>query len=663
MIDGAQRQRRRRRERVGDFLADLRFAARLLRSSLGFTLLAVACMGLGIGVTATILSVAHAILVRPLPYDRPEELVAVYSKAPERGIRASNISYADWRDHNRTFASLGMYTWWTLAFTDGAGDAERVDAAAVTANLFPLLGARPILGRTFTADEERSGAERVVLLGHGLWTQRFGGDSSVVGRAVQVDGMPHVVVGVMPRGFAFPDRERAWVPFIPDPNDGHGNRGNAGALGRLRLGVTLAAAQADLDVIMQRLERELPDQNLGWRADLMSLRDDRVGDLRRPLQVFLAAVGCVLLIVCANIANLLLVRGAAREREMAVRAAIGAGRRRLVRQLVVESLALAMLGGLVGLGVAAGGIRLFALAFPGGLPFDLTLRLDPASLAITAGITVLTGLVVGVIPALRATKLDLAGAFRERAAGSLRSRHAGRLRSGLVVLEVGLSATLVIGAMLLLKSYRAYTTSDLGFDQQGMLSVRITLPTARYQTPTERGTFFATLLERLAALPGVEAVGSADGLPFSGWDVKAGMSIEGKPPRPPHDPLDMHFLSVSPEYFRAIGVPLLGGRWVDQTDVGTVGDTGSWQPRGRVGIVNEVLARREFPNEDPVGKRIKFGDHTSSEPWITIVGVVGEFQHFRLPEPMGPAIYFPFSPRRAGTRRSRSAPPSTIRSP
>ncbi len=644
-IDGAQQRRRRRRERVGDLLADVRFAFRLLRRSPGFTVLAVACMGLGIGVTAAIASVTHAILVRPLPYQQPEELVAVYSKVPERGIKASNISYADyvdWRDQNRSFAALGMYTWWTLAFTDGAGDAERVDAAAVTANLFPLLGARPMLGRTFTPDEERFGAERVVLLGHGLWTQRFGGDSSIVGRAIQIDGVPHVVVGVMPRGFAFPDRERAWVPFVPAPTEWHGNRSNAGAVGRLRPGVTVAAAQGDLDVIMQGLEREDPKQNLGWRADVMSLHDDRVGDLRRPLQVFLAAVGCVLLIVCANIANLLLVRGAARERELAVRAAIGAGRRRLVRQLVVESLALATLGGALGLIIAAGGIRLFARAFPAGLPFDLRLDLEPASVAITAGITLLTGLVVGVIPALRATDLDLAGAFREQAGASLRSKRAGRLRAALVVAEVGLSAMLVIGATLLLKSYRVYTTTNLGFDQHGLLAARVTLPDSRYQSPAERSAFFATLLERLATLPGVEAVGSAQGLPFSGWDVKAEMSVEGRPPRPPHDPLDVHFQTVSPEYFRTIGVPLLRGRWFDANDIDVIGDTGSWQPRGRVAIVNEVLARRELPGQDPVGKRIKFGDHASDEPWVTIVGVVGEFQHYRLPTVMGPAIYFPF---------------------
>lgn len=652
-IDGAHRRQRRRRERIRDLAADVRFAGRLLRRSPGFALLAVACIGLGIGVTAAIVSVTHAILVRPLPYERPEELVAVHGKVPERGIRASNISYpdyADWRDRNRTFAGLGMWTWWTLAFTGGTGDAERIDAAAVTANLFPLLGARPLLGRTFTPDEERVGAARVVLLGHGLWRERFGGDSGLVGRAVQVDGEPHTVVGVMPRGFAFPDRERAWVPFVADPNERHGNRSYAGAIGRLRPGVTLAAAQADLDLIMQALERELPEQNLGWRADVMSLRDDRVGGLRRPLQVFLAAVGCVLLIVCANIANLLLVRGAARERELAVRAAIGAGRRRLVRQLVVESLALAALGGAVGLAVAAAGIRLFALAFPGGLPFDLTLELDPPSVVITAGITLLTGLVVGIIPALRATDLDLAGAFRARAGAARRSRRAGQLRAALVVVEVGLSATLVIGAMLLLKSYRAYTTTDLGFHQKGMLAARVTLPAARYQTRAERGTFFATLLERLAALPGVAAVGSANGLPFSGWDVKAEMSVEGRPPRPPHDPLDVHFQAVSPGYFRAIGVPLLRGRWFDETDVATTGDTGSWQPRGRVALVNAVLARREFPNEDPVGKRIKFGDHASGEPWVTIVGVVGGFQHYRLPEPMGPAIYFPFFAEPGGSQ-------------
>jgi predicted permease len=650
-IERGRVRRSRRIEALGDAWADLRFALRVLRRSPGFTLLAVACLGLGVGVTAAIASATHAILVRPLPFDRPDELVAVYAKVPARGIQGSNISYADyvdWRDRNRTFAALGMWTWWTLAFSDGEGDAERVDAAAITSNLFPLLGVRPLLGRLFGPAEERPGAERVVLLGHGLWNSRYGADSAIVGRAVTVDGLPRVVIGVMGPEFAFPDRGKAWLPFVPDSDERHGNRGYAGALGRLRPGASPGAAQADLDAIMAELERELPQENLGWRADVIPLRDDWVGSLRRPLQVFVGAVGCVLLIVCANIANLLLVRGAARQRELAVRTAIGAGRERLVRQLVVESLALASLGGAIGLGIAGLGIRFFALAFPNGLPFYIRLALDGTSLAITLGLTVLTGLVAGILPALRTTDLDLAGSFREGSAGAGRSRRAGRLRSALVVVEVGLSAMLVIGAALLFKSYRAYVTAPLGFDQRGLLAARITLPAARYQAPSSREAFYLGLFDRIAALPGVEVVGSANGIPFSGWNVQGEMSIEGRPPREPRDPLDVHFQAVSPDYFRAIGVPLLRGRGLALTDRDTANP---------VGVINDVLARREFGGDDPVGKRLRFGDASSSAPWITIVGVVGEFQHYQLPQRMGPAIYFPYfaEPARSQTLAIRTS--------
>jgi predicted permease len=635
-IDNRQRQRAERRETMGDLWQDLRFAGRTLRKSPGFTLLAILCIGLGVGVTSTIVSAVHAILIRPLPYERPDQLVAVYARQRARDEHGVNISYPDyvsWRDDSRSFAALGMWTWYALAFS-GEGEPERVEGAAVTANLFPLLGVRPILGRHFLPGEEVRGQHRVVLLSHGLWLRRFGGDSGVVARTITVDGYPHVVVGVMPPDFAFPDRGEAWVPFAPDlARESRGNRGYAGALGRLRPDVDLEAAQRDLDLISVKLQREFSQDNFGWDAEVIPLRDDLVGDLRLPLLVFLGAVACVLLIVCANVANLTLTRGTGRQREIAVRIALGAGRGRVVRQLLTESFVLAVAGGLVGVVLAAFGVRVFALAVPDGLPWYISLRLDASVVLFTFLLAAVTGMLVGLVPAFRSTDLRPASGLREGTGGSGDGRPRTRLRAALVVAEVALSLMLMVGAALLLRSYRALSTIDLGFQARGVLSFRIALPRSRYPEPERRSAFYTELFARLATLPGVEAVGSAQGIPMVGWNVQAQFSVEGRPERRQGDELVAHYQYITPGYFSAIGVATVAGRSL------TAADRDSLNP---VGVINESLARAEFSGSDPVGRRIKFGSQASEERWITIVGVIPDFRHYRLPEPMGPAIYLPF---------------------
>ncbi len=637
-IDTRRRERVRQREVLGDMWQDLRFALRTLRKSPGFTLVAVLCIGLGVGVTTTILSAVHAVLIRPLPYPRADELVAVYARLTrdaqtEGGINISFQDYLSWRDDNRTFAQLGMYTWDALAFS-GEGEPERVDAATITANLFPLLGVAPILGRNLLPEEEHRGRSNVVLLGYGLWKRRFGGDRSIVGRTVTVAGAPVQVIGVMPPGFAFPDRGEAWMPFaVEDHDEGRGNRGYAGAIGRLKPGVTLAEAQQDLDVVSKRLQQEYPRDNFGWDAQAISLRQDLVGDLRRPLLIFLGGVGFLLLIVCANVANLMLTRGAGRQREIGVRVAIGAGRGRLVRQLLTESLVLASLGGVLGLALAAVGIRLFGLAVPNGLPWYIPLRLDGATLAITLGLSAITGILFGLIPAFRNTDINLTGALRDGTGGSGEGRRRGRLRSTLVVVEVALSLVLMIGAGLLLKSYRAYTRTDLGFEPRGVLTFRLSPPQAKYPHGEQRIVFYSELMDRLKALPGVTQAGSANGIPFSGWNVQAEMNVEGHPEHPTGQELDVHYQSVIPGYFKTLGIPIIAGRDLSPQDRDTA---------GRVGVINEILARKEFAGENPIGKRIKIGMFADREPWVTIVGVVRDFRHYRLPQPMGPAIYYSY---------------------
>ncbi len=613
---------------------DLRYALRTLRKSPGFASMAVLCIALGVGVTTTIFSAVNGILIRPLPYPEPEQLVSVYARYAARGEHGVNISFPDyisWRDENRTFAHLGMWSWNTLALS-GEGEPERIEGAQVTANLFPLLGVRPILGRVFTDEEDRPGAGKVLLLGYGLWQRRFAGDREIVGRQVVVDGVPHTVVGVMPRNFAFPERGQAWTPFAIDAaKEGRGNRYFAGALGRLRPGVRLAEARSDLAIISSRLQRAYSRDNFGWDAEALTLREDQVGDLRKPLLLFLGAVGFVLLIACANVANLMLARAASRQREIAIRVAVGAGRGRLVRQILTESMVIAALGGAVGVLIASFGVDLLKLGFPGDIPgYIAALEIDRTVLAFTVLLSGVTGMVFGLAPALRASRVELSPSLKEGTRGAGDTVGRSRLRGALVVAEVALSLVLMIGASLLIRSYRALETTNIGFDSKGILSVRMSLPDVKYAAPAKRVAFYDALLARVRALPGVASAGAAQGIPFSGWDVQGDFTIEGRPAPKQGEEFVSHYQTVTPDYFKAIGVPLLRGRWIADTDRDT---------SVRVGVINETFAKRAFAGEDPIGKRVHFGGPDSKDPWITIVGIARDYRHYRLPQPMGPAMY------------------------
>jgi len=634
-----ERRRRRRvtlSEAAMSILQDFRYTARSLRANAAFATAAILCTALGVGATATIFSAVYATLIRPLPFQKPDELVAVYAGMPKKDLTRVNISYidyTDWRDQSKSFSALGMWTWNSPSFTGvGVGGAERVDGAEVTPNLFPLMGVHPILGRTFAESEGVQGNERVVILGYGLWQRRFSGDRDIVGRTVMINLQPHTVVGVMPRGFAFPENGQAWVPFVPDRNELRGNRGYAGAIGRLKPGVTPQLAQRDLDVLMERLAREFPNENEGWRADVVPMRDDLVGNLKRPLEVFAAAVVLVLLIACANVANLTLTRGAARQREIAVRTALGAGRGRIVRQLVTESLILSALGGVLGAVITVWGVRLLRLGFPNDVPYYIPIGVNVPTLVFAAIVSVISGLAFGIIPAFRATDGSLALALREGGRGGSEGPSKGRLRNAIVVGELALSVTLMIGAGLLVKSYRALASTTLGFEEKGILSFRITLPLAKYESLERRRAFYEMLQQRLQALPSVASVGLAQGIPFSGWNVQASVIAKGWPKPKPGEDFDSHYQYVSPSFFRTIGVPLLRGRGLAETDRDTV---------SMAGVINATFARRAFPNEDPIGKQVQIGSGNANDPWVTIVGVIQDYRHYRLPEPMGPALYLP----------------------
>jgi putative ABC transport system permease protein len=635
-IDERMARRRGRAEWVGDLLRDARVGMRSLGRSPAFTITAVLCAALGIGVTAAVVSAAYNILVRPLPYRDADRLAAIYAENALRGQRGANISYPDylaWRQGTTAFSDIGIWTWYDATLSSG-GEPERFSGSRVAANVFPLLGMRPQLGRGFAPEEETVGRDRVALLSDRLWRRRFGADPALVGRTVVIDGVAHVVVGIMPPGFNFPGRGDLWVPLAVDPaRESHNNRYHAGAIGRLKDGVPFERGVADLHAIDARLVRDFPRENEGWRAQVIPMREDLVGDLRQPLQVFLCAVALVLLMVCANVANLMLARAATRGREIAVRTALGASRARLARQLATESLLVAALGGAFGVAIAWAGVRLLRYGFPDQVPpFFVTLQLDGTALAIVALVTLLTGVLFGIVPALRVPGGDAQGALREGARGASGGLHRSRLRRALVVGEITLSVVLMVGATLLARSYRNLAGTDLGFTEEGALTVRLLLPEADYSRTAQTVAFETRLLERLRGLPGVTAAGGAQGLPFTGWQVQTSASVEGAPPPvKKEDELDVHFQYVTPDFFKAMGVSLVRGRWLTDAD----GDT-----LNPVVLVNERMVAKAFGGKDAIGQRINIG---GDPRWATVVGVIHDYRQFSLTQPTGPAVYYPIT--------------------
>jgi putative ABC transport system permease protein len=617
-----------------DLARDARVGMRSLHRSLAFSVTAVVTAGLGIGATAAIVSAGYAILVRPLPFPQADRLVAIYSENPERGWTRVNISWPDyvsWRDGSRAFDGIGIWGWGSFTLADQDSAAQRVNGASVSSNLFQVLGVQPQLGRHFAPDEDGAQRARVVLLSDGIWRRRFGADSGIAGKRILIDGRDFTVVGVMPPGFNFPDRGELWVPFQTDASsESRGNRQYAGAIGRLRPGVTFEQGAADLRRIDAALATEFPDNSRYWRSDVVRLRDDLVGDLRQPLTVFLWSVALVLLLVCANVANLMLARAAVRSRELALRSVLGASRARLGRQLITESMLVAGLGGALGIAVAWWGVRLLRFAFPGQVPpYFISLGLDGTALVILVAVTLLTGILFGVLPAMRMSRVDLNTSIRDgdRAGAGARST---RLRSALVMAEVALSVVLMIGALLLMRSYRNLQGTDLGFDEQGILSARVTLPAVTYNTRPRSFEFYDRLAEQLRRMPGVIAVGHAQGIPFSGWNTMArAPEIEGMPVLPRNDQVDTHNQLVTPDFFKAMGVPLVRGRWFTAQDRDTVAP---------VVLVNEQMVQVGFGGQDPIGRRIK----VNGWPAATVVGVIKDYRHYQLPQPMGPATYFPW---------------------
>jgi putative ABC transport system permease protein len=612
---------------------DLRYAARLLLRDRGFAAAAVAMLALGIGANIAIFTVVNGLLLEPLPYPHQDRLVDVRERLADidRDVPFSFPDFLDLRERQRVFDAVALYqpTSVTLA---GGGEPERVSGARVSADLFRVLGATPAAGRGFRADEEGPAAAPVVVLGHGLWQRRFGGQPAV-GRTVRINGRPATVVGVMPAGFDFPDDSALWVPAHVDVREYPRDRYSFRVVAALKPGVDLQAARADLDTIARQLAHDHPEVTPGAGIRARPLREVLVpADLERAFLALLGAVGLVLLIACANLAGLMLSRGAARGREMAVRTALGAGRGRLVRQMLVESLLVAALGALAGVGLGALGVDALVAASPAAFPSWVTFRLDASVAVFAVLVTLATAVLAGLVPALRASRPDLRTGLKE--SGSRTTAERGHVRGALVVGEIALALVLLLASGLMSRSVLSLLDVDPGIRAQNVATLRVPLPATSYPTPQTRRAFFDALLPRVEAIPGIVRAAATSSLPVTGPFSSLGLSIEGAPPSAPgREPMPVRTV-VTPGYFETMGVRVEAGRRFDERD----GRPGA----PPVAIVNASFARHGWPGRDPLGRRVKFGDPGDDVPWVTVVGVVSDVRQFGLGQPADDEIFLPY---------------------
>jgi putative ABC transport system permease protein len=612
-------------------LQDLRFGLRVLARSPATSLVAVLALALGIGANTAIFSLVEAVLLKPLPYGDADRLVQVWEDASFIGFGHNTpapANFYSWKEQNQVFSDMAASRNRAVTLS-GDGDPEAVEGRAVTGNLFAVLGARPLLGRAFGDADDRPDAPPVAILSYRLWQRRYGGDPGVVGRSIAVDGRAHTVVGVMPRAFAYTLRDHdIWVPIAFTPEQAAARQSHyLQVVARLRPGVTLARARADMAQIAARLARAYPESNERVGATVIPLRDEIVGDLRPALLVLLAAVGCVLLIACANIANILLSRAVARRREIAVRLALGARRGRVVRQLLTESVLLAVAGGALGLALAAWSFDFLGRLVPRGSG-GAALALDGRVLVFTAAVAVVTGVVFGLAPALSVSRQDLAAQLKSggRAGADLST---GRLRGALVVAEVALAFTLLTAAGLILQAFVRVRGLDPGFRPEHVLTARTLLPSPRYDDPARRLAFYDGVLERVRLLPGVVSAGYTTWLPLTNRGGTSGFTIEGRPPPAPGEVTDANFREVTPDYLGTMGIALRAGRLIDARDVAGAPP---------VVVVNEAFTRQFFPGDEALGRRIRRGD---GAPWTTIVGVVADVRQMGLERGARSEMYVP----------------------
>jgi putative ABC transport system permease protein len=618
-------------------LQDFSYAVRTLLRARAFTITAALTLALGIGANTVMFSVVDAVLIRPLPYRDPGRLVVVQSVNKQKDvgqIRTTALDFYDWRNRARSFDAIAAHVGTGYTFTDGTP--ELVVGQLVTADFFKVIGVPPLLGRTFTPDEFEPGRERTMLVGYRLWQRRFGGDPSIVGRSITVNGKPFVVAGVMPRGFEYPEHQyQLWTPLparstvdgLPINRASHYLR----VVARLATGVTRERAQADMSAIASALAEAYPDTNDGLGVRVAALADELVGDVRTALLVLLGAVGFVTLIACTNVTNLLLARATGREREVAIRAALGAGRWRLVRQFLVETIALYAIAAAGALAIASWGLALFVSLNPGDVPRLAEASLDTRVLTATLGVSLLAAIVFGLAPALHAAKTDVSDALKTggRTIGASGARQT--LRSILVVGELALSVVLLVGAGLALRSFVRLQQVDPGFRVDDQLTFTLVMPQAGYPSASHQIAFSRRLVDELAATPGIEHAGSTTQLPFSGQNLENGFTVEGLAIPPGGEQPIAGMRGITPDYFAALGVPLKGGRAF------TGADREGAMP---VAIVNDAFARRYWPGASAIGKRVR---EAGGDDWRTVVGIVGDIRHSGPAAEARPEVDIPYA--------------------
>jgi len=608
---------------------DMRYGVRSLGKHPGFTAVAVITLALGIGANTAIFSVVNAVLLKPLPFSDPERLVWVWDTHPQLAkIPTSLPDFLGWKEQNRSFEHLAAFTSGKM-FVDAGDGTTDTPIALVTPELFSVFQVSPILGRTFTEEETLPGRFRVAVLSHAMWQSRFGSDPNVTARTIQLNGAAYTIIGVMPPGFSYPDRAELWRPLPIDPAKLDPGPHYLKVVGRLKPGVTLAQAQADMSIIAARLSQQNREKNAGHGVKLERLTNVVVGDIGLALYVLLGAVGFVLLIACANLANLMLARVGARQKEIAVRTALGASRLRIVRQLLIESIMLAIVGGLVGLLLAFWAVSWVVSLSADTIPRVHEISVDPRVAGFTLLVSVLTGLLFGLAPAIQVSRPDLTDALKEsgRSTAGLRRN---RLRSTLVVSEVALSLVLLVGAGLMIRSFAKLNQVDPGFKPAQVMTLGVSLLRTKYPEDEQVAQAYSQILEHAAAVPGVESVAAISDLPLTGSNISDSFTIEGRPPIAKETEPSTEYHIVTPRYFESMGIPLLSGRDFAQNDT---------RQSPNVVVINDVFARRHFVGENPLGHRLKLQGQ-ERDP-LVIIGVVGNVRQLGLDERLTPELYVP----------------------
>ena len=632
-------------------LQDIRFSARSLLRTPGFTAVAIIVLALGIGANTAIFTVVNAVLLRPLPYRNSDQLMMLWETNPRFQIGIDTLpvtpgNFMDWREQNNVFeyvAALGISH---LNMT-GVGEPERISAATVSPNFFRLMGVEPELGRTFRDEEEKPGAGRVVVISNALWQRRFAGETDVIGSAMTLDGESYTVIGVAPEGFQFPRAKElpyfvgvetqtdVWRPMTLGDDFVNKSRANhqLSVIAKLKPGVTRERAQSEMTAIAERLEQSYPESNQGIGVKIVPLNEQVAGNVRSALLVLMGAVALVLLIACANVANLLLARSSGRQKEIAIRTALGASRGRVIRQLLTEALLLSMTGAIGGTLLSLWGIKALLSLSAETLPRSYEINLDARVLGFTVGIALLTSVLFGLVPALQASKISLSESLKEGSRSSSSGLGRNHVRDLLVASEVALSLVLLIGAGLMIKSLASLLKVDPGFKTVNTLTMQIALLGSRYPNPGQQIAFFQEVTDRVESLPGVRSVGLISSAPLSGGVYAGGFTIEGREAQAETDNLVADRRMISTDYFNALAIPILRGRGFTEQD--NQGATG-------VVIVSESWVRRFFPNGEPIGNRIKLGGPDSTRPWLSIVGIAGDVRDTALESDPRPCVYLPY---------------------